>query len=143
MARVSYGDISFQTYGDLPVVGSFAPDINLVNTKLQNVSLSNWMGKRKIMNIFVSIEREICAKSVIEFDRLGEGQEDLVMLMVSYDLPFTHARFAEEHKLRNVIGLSAIRLVSVRNSISARNAISFSGSGSSTSRSSSVSSIGT
>ena len=66
MARVSYGDISYQTYGDLPVVGSFAPDINLVNTKLQNVSLSNWMGKRKIMNIFVSIEREICAKSVIE-----------------------------------------------------------------------------
>lgn len=109
MARVSYGDITYQTYGDLPVVGSFAPDINLVNTKLQNVSLSNWMGKRKIMNIFVSIERETCAKSVVQFDRMGEGQEDLAMLMVSYDLPFTHARFVEEHKLRNMIGLSAIR----------------------------------
>lgn len=109
MAKVSYGDITYQTYGDLPVVGSYAPDINLVNTKLQNVTLSNWMGKRKIMNIFVSIEREVCAKSVVEFDRMGGGQEDLAMLMVSYDLPFTHARFAEEHQLENVTGLSAIR----------------------------------
>ena len=56
MATVRYDDITYQTYGDLPVVGSHAPDINLVNTKLANVSLSNWMGMRKIMNIFVSIE---------------------------------------------------------------------------------------
>ncbi len=109
MATVRYGDISFQTYGDLPVVGSFAPDINLVDTKLANVSLSNWMGMRKIMNIFVSIEREVCARSVREFDRMGREIDDLAMLMISYDLPFTHERFAREHELAGVVGLSAIR----------------------------------
>ena len=109
MATVRYDDVVYQTYGDLPVVGSHAPDINLVDTKLANVSLSKWTGMRKIMNIFVSIEREVCAKSVVTFDHMGDGQEDLAMLMVSYDLPFTHARFAKEHSLQNVTGLSAIR----------------------------------
>ncbi len=109
MATVRYDDVVYQTYGDLPVVGSAAPDINLVDTKLANVSLSKWTGMRKIMNIFVSIEREVCAKSVVTFDHMGDDQEDLAMLMVSYDLPFTHARFAEEHNLQNVTGLSAIR----------------------------------
>ena len=59
MATVRYDDVVYQTYGDLPVVGSHAPDINLVDTRLANVSLSSWMGMRKIMNIFVSIEREV------------------------------------------------------------------------------------
>ena len=40
---------------------------------------------------------------------MGEGVEDVAMLMVSYDLPFAHKRFQEQHDLKNVIGLSAIR----------------------------------
>ncbi len=98
-----------RTFGPLPTVGSKAPDIMLVNTKLQNVSLANWTGQRKIMNIFVSIDTSACANSVIEFNRRAEGIEDVAMLMVSYDLPFAHARFIEEHELENVTGLSAIR----------------------------------
>ena len=109
MGTIRFEDSTYQTYGDLPAVGSNAPDISLVNTKLANVSLANWIGMRKIMNIFVSIDTDVCAKSVIEFDRLGEGCDDVALLMVSYDLPFAHARFAEEHKLENVTGLSAIR----------------------------------
>ena len=109
IAKVTYDQGNYRTFGEMPSVGSRAPDIMLVNTKLQNVSFANWMGMRKIMNIFVSIDTTICAKSVIEFDRLGEGLDDLAMLMVSYDLPFAHARFAKQHDLRNVVGLSAIR----------------------------------
>ncbi len=100
---------NYQTHGELPAVGSRAPDIMLVNTKLQNVSFANWMGMRKIMNIVVSIDTTICAKSVIEFNRLGEGKDDIALLTVSYDLPFAHERFQEENELTNVIGLSAIR----------------------------------
>jgi len=109
MARVTYQNATYQTHGDLPTVGSFAPDIMLVDTQLRNVSLANWNGKRKIMNIFVSIDRPICSKSVIEFDRLVGGHEDVVALMVSYDLPFAHARLQEQHHLEHVVGLSAIR----------------------------------
>ncbi len=109
MATVKYKNGIYQTFGELPTVGSPAPDVSLVNTELQDVTLANWMGKRKIINIFVSIDRDICAKSVVEFDSFAEGVDDIAMLMVSCDLPFAHARFAEQHDLNNVIGLSAIR----------------------------------
>ncbi|MGI9223485.1 MAG: thiol peroxidase [Woeseiaceae bacterium] len=109
MARVIYQGATYRTHGDLPTVGSNAPDIMLVDTDLSNVSFANWNGKRKIMSIFVSIDRPICSKSVIEFDRLVAGRDDVVALMVSYDLPFAHARLQEQHHLENVVGLSAIR----------------------------------
>jgi len=109
VARVIYQGATYRTHGDLPTVGSNAPDIMLVDTDLSNVSFANWNGKRKIMSIFVSIDRPICSKSVIEFDRLVAGRDDVVALMVSYDLPFAHARLQEQHHLENVVGLSAIR----------------------------------
>jgi thiol peroxidase len=109
VSKVTYKDGTYNTYGDLPTIGSSAPDVSLVNTRMQDVSLANFRGMRKIMNIFVSIDRPICATSVQKFDRYGEGHDDIAMLMVSYDLPFAHRRFATEHELGNVIGLSAIR----------------------------------
>ena len=109
MPRVKYESAYFQTFGELPTIGSFAPDVSLVNTRLQNVTLANWVGMRKVMNIFVSIDRPVCATSVVKFDRFFDGIEDVAALMISYDLPFAHARFAEQNELKNVIGLSAIR----------------------------------
>ena len=109
MTKIQYENVSYQTYGGLPTIGSRAPDVSLVNTRLQNVSLAQWPGMRKIMNIFISVDTAVCAKSVVEFDRYGGDLKDVVMLMVSYDLPFAHARFQEQHHLEHVIGLSAIR----------------------------------
>ena len=54
-------------------------------------------------------DTETCARSVIEFDRLANDVDDVVMLMVSYDLPFAHKRFGDEHELQNTFGLSAVR----------------------------------
>ena len=67
------------------------------------------MGKRKILNIFVSVDTPVCAKSVVEFERFGGEFDDVALLMVSYDLPFAHKRFHEEFELTHVVGLSAIR----------------------------------
>ncbi len=69
MPRVKYENTFFQTFGDLPTIGSHAPDVSLVNTKLQNVTLATWTGMRKVMNIFVSIDRPVCATSVTKFDQ--------------------------------------------------------------------------
>lgn len=109
MHSIIFEEASYQTYGELPTIGSKAPDVSLVNTALQDVSLANFMGKRKVFNIFPSIDTPVCARSVIAFDKLSEGIEGLAMLMISYDLPFAHARFKEQHGLQRVIGLSAIR----------------------------------
>jgi thiol peroxidase len=109
VAKIQFENASYHTYSELPRIGSNAPDVSLVNTRLQNVSLANWMGKRKIMNIFVSVDTEVCAKSVVKFDQYGGGRDDLALLMVSYDLPFAHRRFQKQHQLEHVEGLSAIR----------------------------------
>jgi thiol peroxidase len=109
MATVKYENATYRTYGDLPAIGSRAPDVSLVNTKLQNVTLANWLGMRKIMNIIVSIDTDVCAKSVIEFDRRCRNLADVAILSVSYDLPFAYRRFQEQHDLHKFVGLSAIR----------------------------------
>jgi len=109
VANIQYKNATYHTHAELPSVGSCAPDVSLVNTELQNVSFASWMGMRKVLNIFVSIDTDVCAKSVIEFNRLAGEVDDVAMLMVSYDLPFAHKRFQEEHELTNVVGLSAIR----------------------------------
>ncbi len=109
VATITYDNGSYRTRGDLPTVGSHAPEIRLVDTRLKNTTLADWIGKRKIMNIFVSIDTPVCAKSVIEFDRLVAEHEDVAALMISYDLPFAHSRFKKEHELKFVAGLSAIR----------------------------------
>ena len=109
MQEIIFNGTSYRTHGELPSIGSRAPDVSLVNTALQDVSLANFMGKRKIFNIFPSIDTPVCAKSVVVFDRLAENHDDVAMLMVSYDLPFAHQRFQEQHELSNVVGLSAIR----------------------------------
>jgi thiol peroxidase len=109
MHEIIYRGTRYRTHGELPTLGSYAPDVSLVNTRLQDVSLANFMGMRKVLNIFPSIDTPVCAKSVIVFNKLAEDHGDVAMLMVSYDLPFAHARFHQEHALENVEGLSAIR----------------------------------
>ena len=109
MAKVHYEGGAFRTHGELPSVGSRAPDFSLVNTDLKDVTLANWLGMRKIFNIFPSIDTEVCAKSVIAFDKHSKDYDDVAELMISYDLPFAHNRFFEKHSLQRVIGLSAIR----------------------------------
>ncbi len=109
MHSITYEDTTYQTHGELPSIGSRAPDVSLVNTELQDVSFANFMDKRKVLNIFPSIDTPVCAKSVVVFNKLAQNLDDVAMLMVSYDLPFAHARFHDQHSLENVIGLSAIR----------------------------------
>lgn len=109
MHKILYEGTSYRTFGELPSIGSRAPDFSLVNTRLQDVSLANFMGRRKVLNIFPSIDTPVCAKSVVVFNRFAAQYEDVAMLMVSYDLPFAHRRFHEANELKNVEGLSAIR----------------------------------
>ncbi|MEX2125658.1 MAG: thiol peroxidase [Woeseia sp.] len=109
MARVIYNGTAYRTYGDLPTVGSKAPDLKLVNCEFQDVSLAQWLGKRKVLNILPSVDSPVCGRSIIVFDRLSADRGDIAMLTVSCDLPFAHRRFREQRSLQRTVGLSAIR----------------------------------
>lgn len=109
MPKIVFNGAAYRIFGDLPTIGARAPDVSLVNTDLQDVSLANFHDRRKVLNILPSIDSPDCEKSVIRFDRLARDNSDIAMLVVSYDLPFAHARFNKANSLNFVTSLSAIR----------------------------------
>ena len=109
VSKIRYENGSYRTHGELPRIGSFAPDVSLVNTRLHDVSLTQWGGKRKIMYIGLSVDTEACARTIIRFDEYVAGREDVALLVVTCDLPFAHRRFGRSHDLQAAEGLSAMR----------------------------------
>ncbi|MDY7219209.1 thiol peroxidase [Denitrificimonas sp. JX-1] len=95
--------------GHFPQEGEQAPAFSLVNTTLEDVSLSSLGGLRKIINIFPSIDTPTCATSVRKFNEKASGLKNTRVLCVSADLPFAHARFCGAEGLDRVLSLSTMR----------------------------------
>lgn len=97
------------TIGELPPVGVTAPDFKLVKTDLSEVSLGSYAGKRKVLNIFPSVDTPTCATSVRQFNQKAAAQPNTVVLNISQDLPFAMKRFCAAEGITNVDSLSAFR----------------------------------
>jgi thiol peroxidase len=95
--------------GDLPAAGSKAPDFKLTSAALADVSLKDFAGKRKVMNIYPSIDTPTCATSTRKFNESAGDLPNTVVLCVSGDLPFAAKRFCELEGLKNVAHLSTFR----------------------------------
>ena len=95
--------------GDLPVAGAKAPDFKLTSGTLADVSLKDFAGKRKVMNIYPSIDTPTCATSTRKFNEAAGNLPNTVVLCVSGDLPFAAKRFCELEGLKNVAHLSTFR----------------------------------
>ena len=95
--------------GDLPAAGAKAPDFKLTNATLADVSLKDFAGKRKVMNIYPSIDTPTCATSTRKFNEAASDMANTVVLCVSGDLPFAAKRFCELEGLKNVAHLSTFR----------------------------------
>ncbi|HXP89446.1 MAG TPA: thiol peroxidase [Fibrobacteria bacterium] len=109
MATVSLRGNPVQTTGNLPSIGSKAPDFHLVKQDLSNISLSDLAGKKVVINIFPSVDTATCATSVRKFNEKAASLKDVVVLCVSKDLPFAAKRFCAAEGLDNVITGSAFR----------------------------------
>lgn len=95
--------------GQLPQPGDKAKDFTLVAKDLSDVALSSFDGKRKVLNIFPSIDTGVCAASVRKFNQLAGELENTVVLCISSDLPFAQSRFCGAEGLSNVTTLSTLR----------------------------------
>lgn len=95
--------------GTFPATGNKAPAFNLVAQDLSDVSLASYAGKRKILNIFPSVDTPTCATSVRTFNSKASNLPNTVVLCISADLPFAQARFCAAEGLENVINLSTLR----------------------------------
>ncbi|WP_330981821.1 MULTISPECIES: thiol peroxidase [Enterobacterales] len=95
--------------GSIPQAGAKAPAFTLVAKDLSDVALSQFAGKRKVLNIFPSIDTGVCAASVRKFNQLATELDNTVVLCISADLPFAQSRFCGAEGLNNVITLSTLR----------------------------------
>lgn len=109
MANITLQGNPIHTNGELPRVGAAAPELKLTTGDLRDVSLGEWAGKKKVLNIFPSMDTPTCAMSTRKFNQYASEHADTVMLMISADLPFAQARFCGNEGLENVVSLSMMR----------------------------------
>lgn len=109
MAQVTLRGNPVQVEGELPKTGTQAPDFTLTAGDLSDATLATFAGKRKLLNIFPSVDTPTCATSVRKFNAQANELNNAVVLCISTDLPFAQARFCGSEGLENVKNLSDFR----------------------------------
>jgi len=109
MSHITFKGQPISVDGQFPAVGSTAPAFSLVGGDLSDVALSSYAGKRKVLNIFPSVDTGVCAASVRRFNELAGKLDNTVVLCISADLPFAQARFCGAEGLDRVTNLSLMR----------------------------------
>ena len=109
MATITLQGNNIHTSGNLPEVGSKAPGFLLVDAGLVNKHLSDYAGQKKLLNIVPSLDTDVCATSTRKFNQEAAGRDNVVVLVVSADLPFAQSRFCSAEGIDEVIPLSMMR----------------------------------
>jgi thiol peroxidase len=109
MANVTLGGNPISVAGNFPKKGEAAPDFSLTNKDLKDMSLRDYAGKRKVLNIVPSLDTPVCAKSTRIFNEKASSAANTVVLVISADLPFAMNRFCSTEGLNNVVTLSTVR----------------------------------
>ncbi|WP_256644998.1 thiol peroxidase [Thermomonas paludicola] len=109
MSSVTFHGNPVHVGGNFPAVGSQAPAFKLVDVKLSDRALSGFAGKRKVLNIFPSVDTGVCATSVRRFNQEAASLDNAEVLCISADLPFAQGRFCGAEGLNKVTMLSTMR----------------------------------
>jgi len=109
MATIALKGNPIHTIGELPAVGAKAPDFLLTRGDLADVSLKDFAGKRKLLNIVPSLDTGVCAASARRFNHEAASVPGAVILTISCDLPFAQKRFCEAEGIEAVVPLSELR----------------------------------
>ena len=110
MATVTFkNQLTVTLNGQLPAVGSIAPNFAATKADLSDVHLEDWRGQRVVLNIFPSVDTGVCAATVRRFNAEAAALENTAVLCLSKDLPFALNRFCGAEGLDKVVALSAFR----------------------------------
>lgn len=109
MAKITLQGNPVNTVGDLPAVGSTAPDFTLTKTDLSDLKLSDLAGKTVVLNIFPSVDTPTCAASVRKFNEALSNLDGVEVVCISADLPFAMQRFCGAEGLERVTSGSVFR----------------------------------
>ncbi|UAB80450.1 thiol peroxidase [Marixanthomonas sp. SCSIO 43207] len=106
MAQITLGGNQIETSGKLPQEGEKAPNFKLTAQDMSTKTLEDYKGKRVVLNIFPSIDTNVCATSVRKFNEKATGLQNTEVLCISRDLPFAQKRFVSDEDINNVTNLS-------------------------------------
>lgn len=109
MSNITLKGNAVHTLGKLPEVGFTIKEFALVDSGLNVKTLDSYEGKKKVFNIFPSIDTPTCASSARKFNEEANQLENTVVINVSKDLPFALNRFCAAEGLNNVETLSDFR----------------------------------
>jgi thiol peroxidase len=109
MSKVTLGGNPITVAGKFPGRGDAAPDFSLTTKDLKDVSLKDYAGRRKVLNIVPSLDTPVCQKSTRVFNEKAGALANTVVLVISADLPFAMNRFCGAEGLNNVVTLSTMR----------------------------------
>jgi thiol peroxidase len=109
MASVTLGGKTITVAGNFLKTGDAAPDFNLTGKDLKEVSLKDYAGKRKVLNIVPSIDTPVCQASTKKFNTEVDKLNNVVVLVVAADLPFAMGRFCGAEGINSVVPLSTFR----------------------------------
>jgi len=109
MSHVTFQGNPIRVDGAVPATGTTAPAFSLTGKDLHDVTLADFSGKRKVLNIFPSIDTGVCAASVRRFNELAASLGNTAVLCISADLPFAQSRFCGAEGLEKVTTLSSFR----------------------------------
>lgn len=109
METIYFNGTPCHTNGTLPTTGINAPNFQLTGGDLNPVQSDDFKGHRIVLNIFPSLDTEVCARSVRRFNEEAASLPDTAVLCVSMDLPFAMSRFCTIENITNVIFASAFR----------------------------------
>ena len=109
MAQIAFKGNTVHSVGELPAVGSTAPDFEVVGTALAPISSGDFAGQKLVLNIFPSVDTGVCAMSVRTFNEKAAGLDGTSVLCVSRDLPFALNRFCGAEGIENVVVSSDFR----------------------------------
>ena len=109
MPTIQLKEAAMHTYHDLPKLGETAPNFIATRPDLTALSLLDLKGKAVLINVYPSIDTQVCFKSVQTFNKEAQHKKDVVILCISMDLPFALKRISEGESFRDIILLSDFR----------------------------------
>lgn len=109
MAKITLAGNPINTLGELPKIGEYAKNFTLVATDLSEKNLSDFSGKKLVLNLFPSIDTGICSASARRFNQETASLENTIVINISKDLPFALSRFCAAEGLENILTLSDFR----------------------------------
>lgn len=102
MAETKLAGNPVQLTGEFPEKNTIIENLSVVKQDLSVASLNDYSGQRKVLNIFPSIDTDVCATSVRTFNKNASDLDNTVVLNLSFDLPFAHKRFCGAEGIDNV-----------------------------------------